>query len=203
MTCASELAQLARDPRLGAVAGASDRLPHRVTLVLRCQWPVSAVSPGDCASITRLRQAAHPARRPAGLCVNIRVLGGDWTGVITEEYCRITVDEPADPEFLSIWPVPTRLCRPARIPGYRAFRRGGWPVTDVRYPDTVINDVPVVATPAEIDITNAEGLQSALFKAAANGHRTLVVDMTQTQVLRLVRAAHPDRRAQESPSRKP
>jgi len=54
-------------------------------------------------------------------------------------------------------------------------------VTDVRYPDTVINGVPVVATPAEIDITNAEGLQSALFKAAANGPRTLVVDMTQTQ----------------------
>ena len=54
-------------------------------------------------------------------------------------------------------------------------------MTDVRYPDTVINGVPVVATPAEIDITNAEGLQSALFKAAANGPRTLVVDMTQTQ----------------------
>ena len=54
-------------------------------------------------------------------------------------------------------------------------------MTDVRYPDTVINGVPVVAAPAEIDITNAEGLQSALFKAAANGHRTLVVDMTQTQ----------------------
>jgi anti-anti-sigma factor len=53
-------------------------------------------------------------------------------------------------------------------------------VTDVRYPDTVINGVPVVATPAEIDITNAEGLQSALLKAAANGHGTVVVDMTQT-----------------------
>jgi anti-sigma B factor antagonist len=53
-------------------------------------------------------------------------------------------------------------------------------VTDVRYPDTVINGVPVVATPAEIDITNAARLQSALLKAAANGHSTLVVDMTQT-----------------------
>jgi len=29
---------------------------------------------------------------------------------------------------------------------------------------------------------NAEGLRSALFKAAANGHDTLVTDMTQTQV---------------------
>ena len=33
----------------------------------------------------------------------------------------------------------------------------------------------------EIDITNAEALRSALIKAAANGHGTLVVDMTQTQ----------------------
>lgn len=53
-------------------------------------------------------------------------------------------------------------------------------MTDVRYPKTVINGVPVLATPAEIDITNAEGLRSALRKAAANGHSTLVVDMTQT-----------------------
>jgi anti-sigma B factor antagonist len=53
-------------------------------------------------------------------------------------------------------------------------------VTDVRYPNTVINGVPVVATPAEIDITNAEGLRSALLKTAADGHSTVVVDMTQT-----------------------
>jgi hypothetical protein len=52
-------------------------------------------------------------------------------------------------------------------------------VIDVRYPDTVINGVPVVATPAEIDITNAEGLRSALFKAAAAGPGTLVVDMAR------------------------
>jgi anti-sigma B factor antagonist len=52
---------------------------------------------------------------------------------------------------------------------------------DVRYPDTVINGVPVVATPAEIDITNADGLRSALFTAAATRPGTLVVDMTQTQ----------------------
>ena len=49
------------------------------------------------------------------------------------------------------------------------------------YPSTVINGVPVVAAPAEIDITSADGLRSALFKAAGNGHSTLVVDMTQTQ----------------------
>ena len=54
-------------------------------------------------------------------------------------------------------------------------------MTDVRYPGTVIDGVPVVVTPAEIDITNAEGLRSALLKAAGNGHITLVVDMTQTR----------------------
>ena len=54
-------------------------------------------------------------------------------------------------------------------------------MTDVRYPDTVVNGVPVVAAPAEIDITNAEGLRSALLKAAADGSGTLVVDMTRTR----------------------
>jgi anti-anti-sigma factor len=54
-------------------------------------------------------------------------------------------------------------------------------VTDVTYSATVINGVPVVAAPAEIDITNADGLRSVLLTAAANGHGTLVVDMTQTR----------------------
>ena len=54
-------------------------------------------------------------------------------------------------------------------------------MTEVRYPDAMINGVPVVVTPAEIDVTSADGLRSALLKAAANGHSTLVVDMTRTQ----------------------
>ena len=45
----------------------------------------------------------------------------------------------------------------------------------------VVEGVPVVAAPEEIDITNAEALRSALLKAASNGHGRLVVDMTQTQ----------------------
>jgi len=74
-------------------------------------------------------------------------------------------------------------------------------VTDVRYPNTVINGVPVVATPAEIDIANAEGLRSALLKAAADGSSTLVVDMTQTQFcdcsgLHTLIAAHRKARAE-------
>ena len=50
-----------------------------------------------------------------------------------------------------------------------------------RFPVEVVQGVPVVAVPEEIDITNAEALRSALLTAAANGHGTLVVDMTQTQ----------------------
>jgi anti-anti-sigma factor len=52
---------------------------------------------------------------------------------------------------------------------------------DVRFPVEVVRGVPVVAAPEEIDITNAEALRSALLTVAANGNRTLVVDMTRTQ----------------------
>ena len=52
---------------------------------------------------------------------------------------------------------------------------------DDRFPVQVVEGVPVLAAPEEIDITNAEALRSALLKAAANGHHTLVVDMTRTR----------------------
>ena len=52
---------------------------------------------------------------------------------------------------------------------------------DDRFPIEVVEGVPVLAAPEEIDITNAEALRTALLKAATNGHRTLVVDMTRTQ----------------------
>lgn len=52
---------------------------------------------------------------------------------------------------------------------------------DDNFPVKLVEGVPVVAAPEEIDITNAEALQSALLKAAANGHGTFVVDMTETQ----------------------
>ena len=44
----------------------------------------------------------------------------------------------------------------------------------------MINGMPVVAAPAEIDVTTAEQLRSALLKAASHGHTTTVVDMTRT-----------------------
>jgi anti-sigma B factor antagonist len=52
---------------------------------------------------------------------------------------------------------------------------------DDMFPVEVIQGVPVVTAPAEIDITNAEALRTATLKAAANGNGTLVVDMTRTQ----------------------
>ena len=51
---------------------------------------------------------------------------------------------------------------------------------DARFTVEVVRGVPVVAAPEEIDITNAEALRAALL-AAADGHGTLVVDMTQTR----------------------
>ena len=49
------------------------------------------------------------------------------------------------------------------------------------FPVGLVEGVPVVAVPEEIDITNAEALRSALLQAAANGHGRLVVDMTRTR----------------------
>ena len=45
----------------------------------------------------------------------------------------------------------------------------------------MVSGVPVVAAPAEIDITNADGLRAALGRAAGNGPGTLVVDLTRTR----------------------
>ncbi len=50
-----------------------------------------------------------------------------------------------------------------------------------KFPVEVVQGVPVVAAPEEIDITNAEALRAALLKAGANGYGTLVVDMTRTR----------------------
>ena len=52
---------------------------------------------------------------------------------------------------------------------------------DDSFPVEVTGGVPVVAAPEEIDITNAEALQSALLTAAAGRPGTLVVDMTRTR----------------------
>jgi len=54
-----------------------------------------------------------------------------------------------------------------------------------RFPFEMVDGVPVVAAPEEIDITNAPELRSALLEAAAaaaaNGHGTVVADLSRTQ----------------------
>lgn len=52
---------------------------------------------------------------------------------------------------------------------------------DVAFPVEKISGVPVVITPEEIDITNADRLRAALLRAAAQGRTTYVVDMTRTR----------------------
>ena len=52
---------------------------------------------------------------------------------------------------------------------------------DSSFPVEVIQGVPVVSAPEEIDITNAEALRAAVLKAAASGSGMLAVDMTRTR----------------------
>ena len=51
---------------------------------------------------------------------------------------------------------------------------------DHRYP-LLINGVPVVEAPEELDICNAEQLRIMLLEAGSRGHATIVVDMTRTR----------------------
>ncbi|MGN6176744.1 MAG: STAS domain-containing protein [Streptosporangiaceae bacterium] len=54
-------------------------------------------------------------------------------------------------------------------------------MADVRYPIEMVNGVPVVAAPAEIDASNADWLRAVLLEAACREHGTFVVDMTGTR----------------------
>jgi len=67
-------------------------------------------------------------------------------------------------------------------------------VPGIRYP-SMINGLPVVTAPAEIDVAIAEKLRLVLLEAAANGHATIVVDLTGTlfcdsSALDVLAAAH-------------
>jgi anti-sigma B factor antagonist len=52
---------------------------------------------------------------------------------------------------------------------------------DASFPVELVRGVPVVAAPDQIDITNVDGLRTALLESAAHGPGTLVVDLTRTQ----------------------
>jgi len=51
----------------------------------------------------------------------------------------------------------------------------------VRFPVEMVQGVPVMAVPEEIDVTCATGLRAALLEAAAQSRGTLVADMTRTR----------------------
>lgn len=51
----------------------------------------------------------------------------------------------------------------------------------VTYPIQILRGLPVVTAPEELDITNADRMSRALREAAADGHGSLVVDMTHTR----------------------
>lgn len=53
-------------------------------------------------------------------------------------------------------------------------------MSEASFPTRLEGGVPVVAAPAEIDVTNAGLLRTVLLSAGADGSRTLVVDMSGT-----------------------
>src|SRR6185437_7170510 len=73
--------------------------------------------------------------------------------------------------------------RPAAARSAQAYSRPPevTQMQDGRFPVEMVDGVPVVAAPEEIDITNAPDLRSALLEAAANGHGTVVADLSRTQ----------------------
>ena len=52
-------------------------------------------------------------------------------------------------------------------------------VPDAAFPVEIVSGVPVVTTPEQVDITNADGLRAALLESARHGR--LVVDMGRTE----------------------
>jgi hypothetical protein len=62
-------------------------------------------------------------------------------------------------------------------------RKGDDLVIEVRYLRKMIDGVPVMATPAEIDVTTAEQLRAVLLAATENRYRTLVVGHDPPPVL--------------------
>jgi anti-sigma B factor antagonist len=54
-------------------------------------------------------------------------------------------------------------------------------VPEISFPVEVIEGVPVVTAPEEIDVANAALLRKALTEAAGPGHALVVVDMSRTR----------------------
>ena len=74
---------------------------------------------------------------------------------------------------------------------------------DDRFPVEVVEGVPVLAAPEEIDITNAEALRTALLNSSHERAPHARGRHDPDPVLRCIRASRPGRRAQANPSRGP
>jgi anti-sigma B factor antagonist len=54
-------------------------------------------------------------------------------------------------------------------------------VPEVGFPVEVVEGVPVVSAPEEIDVTNAAVLRAAVFEAIGPGSALVIVDMSRTR----------------------
>jgi anti-sigma B factor antagonist len=54
-------------------------------------------------------------------------------------------------------------------------------VLEISFPVEVVEGVPVVTAPEEVDITNAAGLQVAVSEAIGSGSAMVIVDMSRTR----------------------
>ena len=54
-------------------------------------------------------------------------------------------------------------------------------MAEVGFAATMVRGVPVVTAPVEVDVGNATLMMTALLRAAAGGHETMILDMTATQ----------------------
>lgn len=70
---------------------------------------------------------------------------------------------------------------PHRSPGTTLVPCGRWARVPGIKSALMVNDVPVVTAPPEIDVTTAEQLRAVLANAGSHGHATVVVDMTRTR----------------------
>lgn len=53
-------------------------------------------------------------------------------------------------------------------------------MSDAKFTAKLVNGIPVVDAPEDIDITNAADLRAALLAPAEQGHKIFVVDMSRT-----------------------
>jgi hypothetical protein len=99
--------------------------------------------------------------------------GSGWTAVVVGSTIGASAGETAGSSF-RVGPLGPN--HPIQTPWVRdtvvRIRLGGGAQMTARYPIEMVNGVPVVAAPEEIDASNAGWLRAVLLEAAARGHET-------------------------------